>query len=355
MFPDVAKLDRAQTRPDALVPVDTKGGTRKIGDGIYSFQTPELRGTIDLINWMNDVTGRNVGVTDLAQGAVQSVSKKATVVFAEQLNISKRFLLRSSSYTECMAEIGHAFINGAVDHMSARRAIRVLGAQWEEWDEITRKDLDFQADIDVRIRSTTQEMQDAQLKKEARMKTLSDISLNPVEIQSVNVQWLIEEKLRAGGEYDDAEIAVAMDTKNYGSKNEVARAHKAIQEIRENRKAELYYGATSLFLEIIHSYADEHRSALGDKKYVQYMDFIQAHAEIVVENTMRKAREDANNASMGQQAPGGPGVPGAPGVPGPAGPTGQPPQPAGGAVPSPMQTGMQPTPAVSQFANRMGA
>ena len=67
MFPDVAKLDRAQTRPDALVPVDTKGGTRKIGDGIYSFQTPELRGTIDLINWMNDVTGRNVGVTDLAK------------------------------------------------------------------------------------------------------------------------------------------------------------------------------------------------------------------------------------------------------------------------------------------------
>ena len=178
-----------------------------------------------------------------------------------------------------------------------------LGAECEEWDEITRKDLDFQADIDVRIRSTTQEMQDAQLKKEARMKTLSDISPNPVEIQSVNVQWLIEEKLRAGGEYDDAEIAVAMDTKNYGSKNEVARAHKAIQEIRENRKAELYYGATSLFLEIIHSYADEHRSALGDKKYVKYMDFIQAHAEIVVENTMRKAREDANNASMGQQAP----------------------------------------------------
>jgi hypothetical protein len=170
---------------------DTKGGTREIADGIYSFQTPELRGTIDLINWMNDVTGRNVGVTDLAQGAVQQVSKKATVVFAEQQNISKRFLLRSSSYTECMAEIGHAFINGAVDHMSARRAIRVLGAQGEEWDEITRKDLDFQADIDARIRSTTQEMQDAQLKKEARMKTLSDISLNPVEIQSVNVQWLI--------------------------------------------------------------------------------------------------------------------------------------------------------------------
>lgn len=307
MFPDVQKLDQAQTRPDALVPVDTKGGTRRISEGIYTFETAELRGTIDLINWMKDEMGRDVGVTDLSMGGVQQVSKKATVVFAEQQNISKRLLLRSSSYTEAMGEIGRLFLQGCIDHMPAKKAVRMLGAQGEGWDEITRGDLSLKGDIDVRVVSSSIEMRNSQLKKEARLKTLESIMLNPLEAAHVNPKWIVEEKLRAGGEFDDAEIAVAMDTKNYGNKDEVARAHKAIQELRNGKtKVDLYHGATSLFMEIIHAWANDHRDTLGEAKYLQYQEYIQAHAEIAVENTMRKARDDAMQASMGQPQPSAP-------------------------------------------------
>lgn len=294
MFPDVSKLDKAQTRPDALVPVDTKGGARKIADGIFSFETPELTGTINLIEWMNEVSGRSVGVTDLSMGGVQNVSKKATVVFAEQQNISKRLLLRSSPYTEAMGEIARIFVQSSKDHLPASLAIKRLGIEGEDWEPVIRRtDLDLYGDIDVKITSSSIEMRNSQLKKEARAKVLAEIGANPEEAAQVNPRWRVEEKLRSIGEYDDAEIAVAMDTKNYGNKEEVSYAHRGIQDIIGGDKPELFYGATTLFMRIVVDYARSNKNTLGLRRYEALIDYAVAHRDIAAENMARKAEEDA--------------------------------------------------------------
>lgn len=328
MFPDVSKLDAAQTRPDALVAADTKGGTRRIAEGIYTFETAELSGTINLIEFMNTTTGRDVGVTDLSMGGVQNVSKKATVVFAEQQNISKRLLLRSSPYTEFMAEIGNSFIESLKDHLPAKKAIKLMGDGAVAYDEeITRLDLDTYQDFNIRIVSSSMEVRNSQLKKEARMKTLAEISADPNQASFINPRAIVEEKLRSGAEMEDQEIAILMDTKNYGNKEETAYAHKAIQEILSDEKPDLYYGATTVFMTIIYDYARNYRSKIGDKKYATYMDYIQAHEAIVTENLIRKARTDQQTL---MQAQGGAGAPGAPITPG-----GAPSAPISPAVPVP--------------------
>jgi hypothetical protein len=76
-FPDVAKLDQAQTRPDALVPVSVPPGKR-IQDGIFTFETPELQGTINLIEWMRTNTGRDIGVSDLSMGGVRPSARPSS-------------------------------------------------------------------------------------------------------------------------------------------------------------------------------------------------------------------------------------------------------------------------------------
>ena len=309
MFPDVAALDAAQYRPDALVSVDTKGGTRQISQGIYEFRTAELTGTVNLIDWMNAEMGKDVGVTDLSMGGSQQTTKKASVVFAEQQNISKRLLLRSSPYTEAMGEIGKLFIQGLKDHMPAKRAVRFIGEDAEGWDEITRLDLDTYSDIDIRIISSSIEMKNNQLKKEARMKTLSEITANPTEAAYINPRGIVEEKLRSGGEFDDAEIAVLMDMKNYGNKEESAYAHKAIQDIVTSGKTDLYYGATTLFFEIIYDYARNNRTKIGDKKYIKLLDYVDAHNDIVMENMQRKAKDEAQTQPLAPVAGGGGGNP----------------------------------------------
>jgi hypothetical protein len=293
MFPDVAKLDQAQTRPDALVPVRVAAGKR-IEDGIFTFETGELRGSIDLIDWMQEQSGRSVGVTDLSMGGVQNVSKKATVVFAEQQNISKRLLLRSSPYTEAMGEVAKLFVQGCKDHLPAEKALKRLGIEGQGWDAVIRRtDLDLYGDVDVKVVSSALEMRNSQLKKEARMKVLDTISLDPVQAAQVNPRWLVEEKLRSGAELDDAEIKIAMDIKNYGDKEEQSRAHAAIQAVQHGEQPETYYGATTLFMQIIHDFAVNNRNTLGDRKYNILIDFEMAHAPIAQENMMRKAQEVA--------------------------------------------------------------
>lgn len=324
IFPDVAKLDQAQHRPDALVPADTKNGTRRIAEGIYTFETAELRGTIDLVKFMNEEMGRDIGVTDLSMGGVQNVSKKATVVFAEQQNISKRLLLRSSPYTEAMGEIGKLFIQGLKDHMPAKVALKRLGDEGIGFDaEITRFDLDTYSPLQVKIVSSSLEMRNSQLKKEARMKTFAEISADPNQAQFINPRSIVEAKLRDGAEMDDAEIAVLMDTKNYGNKEEQAYAHMAIQEIIAGNKAEPYFGATTLFQEIIYDYARNYRTKIGNKKYIIMMDYVTTHDLIVRENLERKAKDQLQQQNnplnpMNQMNQGNlavPGVPGAPAVP----------------------------------------
>jgi hypothetical protein len=301
MFPDVAKLDQAQSRPDALVPIRVPAGKR-IEDGIFTFETAELRGTIDMLDWMQGEAGRDVGVTDLSMGGVQNVSKKATVVFAEQQNISKRLLLRSSSYTEAMGEVAKLFIQGCKDHLPAKKALKMLGVEGEGWEPVIRRtDLDLYADVDVKVISSSIEMRNSQLKKEARMKVLTDIGADPILAPQVNPQWRAEELLRSGGEYDDPEIKIALDTKNYGDKEEKARAHQGIQAVQNNEKLEMFYGATTLFMQIIHDFAVNNRNTLGMAKYQKLINYAMAHVPIAQENMIRKAGQDAAAINAGAQ------------------------------------------------------
>jgi hypothetical protein len=308
MFPDVAKLDLAQTRPDALVPVNVPPGKR-IEDGLFTFATAELNGTIDLTNWLMETSGRSVGATDLQMGGVQNVSKKATVVFAEQQNISKRLLLRSSPYTEAMGRIGKLFIQSAKDHLPAKKALRRLGIEGEGWDATIGKiDLDMYGDVDVRIKSSTIELRNSQMKKEARAKVLTEIAATPDEAAQVNPRWRVEEKLRSIAEYDDPEIAIAMDIKNYGNKEEAAYAHRAIQEVQAGRTPEPYYGATTLFMQIIVDFASNNRTTLK-AKYDTLIAYATAHQQIAASNLARKAQEtpavpvDATGAPAAKTTP----------------------------------------------------
>src|SRR5262249_13327923 len=110
-----------------------------------------------------------------------------------------------SPYTEAMGRIGKLFIQSAKDHLPAEKALKRLGIEGEGWDAVIRRaDLDLYGDVDVRIKSSALDMKNSQLKKEARLKTLDSIALDPNQAAQVNPRWLVEEKLRSGGELDDA-------------------------------------------------------------------------------------------------------------------------------------------------------
>jgi len=292
MFPDVRKLDEAMHRPDALVPADTKGGTRRISEGVYEFKVGELGGTVNLIDWITGSLGRNTGATDLSMGAVQSVSKKASVTFAEQKSVSKRIGWGSQPFQDMMADLGKSYIYGLKDHMPAKMAIRIMGEGGWDWDEITRLDLSTKKDIDVLIQSSDQQIMDSELKSKKRAEALSLVDPNFVNPQKRN-----EEILISVGGYEQAEVAEFLDVKTYSDRKAIAKASESIQEILRGKQPLLWYGANKAFVQKIVDYAGDKRSTLGDKfeKLIQYaMD----HSEIVRQNIERKVVEDTTVAQQ---------------------------------------------------------
>ncbi len=317
MFTDVRKLDEAQHRPDALVPVNMDNTTRSISEGIYEFKTAELNGTVNLIDWVTGSLGRNTGANDLAQGAVQNVDKKASVTFAEQKSVSKRIGWASQPFQEFMGDIGKAYIYGLKEHMPAKMGIRVLGENGWDWDEITRMDLNTTKDIDVLIVSTDKEMQESELKLQQRKDALIAIGNDPVLAPTVNPQWRTEEILRSIGKYDDAEIAIALDTKTYSDKKALAKASESIQLILQNNKPKLWYGANRAFIKSIIDYASDKRATLGDKFDI-LVEYAMQHEQIAMANVQQEAQDQAQMINKQNLSAPNPEVPTAanPGVPG---------------------------------------
>jgi len=292
MFPDVRKLDEAMYRPDALVPADTKGGTRRISEGVYEFKVGELGGTVNLVDWITGVLGRNTGANDLSQGSVTEVSKKASVTFAEQKSVSKRISWRSQPFQDMMADLGKRYIYGLKDHMPTSMAIRLMGETGWDWDEITRLDLNTTKDVDVVIQSTEKQAQESELKKEKREKALAAIGADPLLAPIVSPKWRASQLLSSLGEFDEAEVAEAMDVKSSSDKKSQARAAEAIQLILRGGTPETWYGATVPFIQKILDFANDRRGTLGPK-FDQLLEYAMAHNEIARMNIDRKLAEEA--------------------------------------------------------------
>lgn len=290
MFPDVRKLDEAMHRPDALVAADTKNGARKISEGIYEFKVGELGGTVNLIDWITGSLGRNTGANDLSMGSVQEVSKKASVTFAEQKSVSKRVSWASASFQDMMASLGKKYIYGLKDHMPAKMAIKLLGQNGWDWSQITRLDLDTTKDVDVIITSTDKQIIDNEMKSKKRESILSAISADPILSAKANPDWRLEQMLRTA-EFDDVEIAVAMDNKNYADKKALSHAAESIQLILQGQNPPLWFGAMPSFMQKIVDFAVDNRSTLGPK-YDALMEYSNKHIEIARSNIERKIQEE---------------------------------------------------------------
>jgi hypothetical protein len=287
IFTDVRKLDEAQYRPDALVPADTKGGTRRISEGIYHFETPELGGTINLVDWITGTLGRNTGANELSMGSVEDASKKASVTFAEQKSVSKRLGWGAQPFQGMMGDLGRAFIYGLRDHMPAKMAIRIMGEKGWNWDEITRLDLSTKKDVDVLIQSRDEQMRQSELRAEKRKESLLALAASP----NINSKKRDEELLRLA-DYEDQEIAEFLDIQTHQDKRSLAKASEAIQEIKGGKTPPVWYGATTAFMQKLVDFATDNR-AKYPKEYEIIMQYAMSHTDIVKENIERKVTEQA--------------------------------------------------------------
>lgn len=292
MFEDVAKLDAAQYRPDALVPANTMGGEKKISEGLYAFETPELQGTVDLISWISDYTGQKTGADELPPAT--KGDKKVSVQIMQQQKLSKRIGLRSDSFKECYAQLGTTFVEGMKEFMPPRISIQIIGENgFIEEQQLKRIDVKKCGIIGISVTSTSEQEGADALKKDGRIKAIEMANENP------NLTKYEKETIyRDIGQFDEAEIALLLDKQGSISKKQIAHASQAIQNILLGKKPDIYYGADLSYLTYFKQYIMDNKNEIL-KKEKQFGEFLNTMAPIVETNMQDLAKNTPPTPPVG--------------------------------------------------------
>lgn len=325
MFKDVGKLDEAQYRPDALVPVETFGGTRRISEGLFSFETPEITGTVDLISWLEGEVGKQVGVTDMQQGAPQPATKKVGVAYAESAQISKRLSFTSKPFTEMGQQLGDRFFCSLKDYMREPMSIELLGEDGVEFDVLRRVDLNVNRDFKITVSSQMQKNNATEEETQNQVRALSMTAGSP----NLNLKVRDEMVLRKIGKFSEHDIALLMDPTADTDKETLAEVAGAIQDIIiRGKKPKTNWNADRYFVKRLVDFAKQHRDTLSARKFQLLMQYAQEHMQIAADNVPDEAKA-AVQSEMAGGPPAGP-MPAPSGAPGP-----MPARPAVGGIPAP--------------------
>lgn len=305
-------------RPDGLATYDSQGGVVPASSVLYRFEVGELKGTVDLVSFIDSYTGQKTGSTPSAQGQAEK-NKKVGIFFGEMEQVQKRIGVYNKSYREAWERIAKRFVDACDMWLDEPMAVKILGSEGVTWDQLTREDLKRNRDFDIVIRSKNEDLERELAKKQARLDTFR-------EMKTVNPEWIDRQRLKML-DYDPDEINDAMSPIMEGSRKLLSEAVQAIEDIISGRKPEQNLAANAAYLRKYMMRAREIYNDVDTKVWENIMGFYQVHLPIAIANEQKAATERAIFlAKGGMPTPGA--APQMPGQPAPQAPV----DPLGGAM-----------------------
>lgn len=297
MFPDAQRLDSAQYETGKLVPFNSTNPAdatqvRKAEDGIYTFETPELKGSIELSQLLLTMVEKYTGAGDLA--ALDDIPKgtKPAVVMAMKQKIAKRVGLRSASFKECYAALGMSYFEGLKENMPVSVSVSVLGEDgFISEAELRRDELSKLKNVSCSVASTSEQEASDNVKTQGRIEAINLITGNP-NLSSFEKEII----LRDIGKFDENQIAFALQNIPYTARKQIAHASRVIQDILRGKEPDVYFGADISYQKYIYNWLIDHKSDMKKKPEVfrKFMEFLKAIAPIVQQNMQMAGKRQAN-------------------------------------------------------------
>ncbi len=283
IFPNPEELE---WRPDGLVRATAIKKGVNINQGIYTFETPEITGSIDLINFMDIYTGKKLGSLQQEGGAQDAADQKVGIYFGQLQQMADLIGLKNKSYRESHLGLGLRYAWGLKEHLKEPMLVKMIGENGVEWEELTRGEAQKSPDLDLDITGGSAEVMANEAKARRKAEGVALIMKSQTLMSQVNPQWLLGEILAPA--WDPAEARLAM-SKDPGNLDQISRASEAIQQILKGKKPKLMRTANTAFMQYILDFAMDHED-LEQNEFDALMAYIDAHKRYAVENTMRQAQ-----------------------------------------------------------------
>ncbi len=287
VFPDISQLE---WRPDGIA--ETRAGAsseQALSNAILEFKVEGMSesGTINLLEFMDQVAGLKTGVTASAQG--ETSDKTNGIYFGNLQQVADRLGIFNKAYSECWGRLGLKYYWGLREHIKNNKLmVKMIGSKGYNWVELVAEDTDPKQEFNIEVVGGQAQQQMDAIAKKTRADALLAITQNPTLVARMNPDVLIEETLR-NGQWEEAQIKRLMDLQSYNSEEIVSEAMEAVQDILEGKTPKENRGATTLFIQTITDFAYDAED-LDEQQFQAMVDFAEKHIPIATQNMMRNVR-----------------------------------------------------------------
>ena len=297
VFPDPNELKWRM--PDQLVLTNPGSNPQA---GLYTFQTPNLTASIDLVTYLDQFVGRKTGVNAEAQGA-PNTDVKVGVYYGNIKEAEDRIGLVEKNYNESYAEKGYRYFWGLRNQIKEQKLIQMIGKNGVNWDMITKDELKKSSDFDVIITGGTAEAEANAVKQKQMGEAIAQLTANPTTLGKLSPAWIVEHTLQLAG-FDKDDIRRALESDSNYDEDLMSDCAESIQMILEGRMPRLNRGANVSFIKKLYDFDADELDYIkldkmgnpngideGKKKQSEMLrKYADAHYDVVIQNTMRAAQ-----------------------------------------------------------------
>lgn len=289
--------------------IKSKGDTTK---AVKFVETPSINTPINVFEQLERIQERASGVTAAAAG-VADTDGRATIYEGNQANTADRFGLFNKSYSFGYKRFAKLWEHGVREHLTRKIAVDILGPDGIDIEMVGKGDL-FRGkeDYAVMVESSNAELQLSEQKKRTLSAAYSAVLGNPV-VQ--NQDFVLERLMSIAGE-EQEQIRQLLDKSGHGDAYVMSEAERDIELILDGALPRPNRVANTAYKQRFVDYMRDQQENLDQETFQRMVRYVQSLDEIIISNTRRMAREEAQRQVAGAGAP----RPGQLRAPGPAQP-----------------------------------
>jgi len=265
-------------------------------------ETPSIETPLKVFEQLETIKQSASGVTAGALGLADT-DGRATIYEGNQANVADRFGLFNKSYSFGYKRFGHLYLCGLDEHLTKKVAIDIVGPEGIEQESISRGDI-FRKneDFGLIVESSNAELAISEQKKRNLSAFYASILGRP---DLANQKAVIEALGEVAGASAE-KIRQLLELDLYGDAELMSEAEGDIEEILDGKVLEPNRQANAAYKQHFVNFIMDHTNEMDTEQFNRMVLYIQSLDEVIMGNTIREAKEQAEREQMAQATGGGP-------------------------------------------------
>lgn len=256
---------------------------------IKILETPSITTPLEVFKALETIKQTASGVTAGALG-VEDTDGRATIYEGNQASVADRFGLFNKSYSFGYRRFGHLYMHGVDEHLTKKVAVDIMGPEGIAVEEFSRRDI-FKKEDEFAV---IVEASNAELGLSEQKKRIQGAFYSPLlgRADLANQKVVIEQMGMVAG-IEPEKIRQLLQLDMYGNAEIMSEAERDIETIIDGTLPRPNRMANAAYKQRFVDYMMDHEEDISDETFKLMVQYISSLDEVILQNTIRQAREQA--------------------------------------------------------------